>query len=252
MYKGFYNLTSGMLSQQRLLNTISNNMANASTPGFKRDIMATSTFRDVLVERTGNIDKSNPFSLNGEESMIRTVQELVTNHSQASIGQTGGVFDFGIEGPGFFTIAAEDAPLYTRNGAFTLDDEGYLYLDKAGRVMGADGPILVGTDAISVDPSGNIYNELGELLGQIAIADFEDYTTLTKFGEGLFTSTTQPSAQNPEMTTLAWKSLEQSNVSMMDEMVAMMTSQRALQSAAQVLRMHDSINGRAVSEIGKV
>ena len=78
MFKGFYMATSGMLTQSRVLNTISNNMANASTPGYKADVMTTTTFEDVLIHRTGNRDKSVYTPMN-TSSMIRTVDELVTN-----------------------------------------------------------------------------------------------------------------------------------------------------------------------------
>lgn len=73
MYQGFYNLTSGMLTQQRNLNTVSNNMVNIQTPGYKSDRMVSSTFQEEMLYRTGRTDKSRYTEL-GITSKIRTAQ----------------------------------------------------------------------------------------------------------------------------------------------------------------------------------
>lgn len=252
MYKGFYNLTSGILTQQRVLNTVSNNMSNASTAGFKRDVMASATFRDWLTYRIGNIDKSRPASLGGEQSMIRTVTENVTIYQQGSPDFTERVFDFALMGPGFFQIQTDDGLQYTRNGSFTLDDEGYLCLQDLGRVMGTNGPIRLATDKFTVDRLGNIYlDETGAAVGRLLVCDFEDYEAIDKDAEGMFV-TGQAPVINPAETQVIWQALEGSNVDIIDEMVNMMTAQRSLQSAAQMLQIYDQINNRAVNDIGRV
>ena len=73
MYQGFYNLTSGMLTQQRTLNTVSNNMVNVQTPGYKSDKMVSSTFEEEMLYRTGKRNKSRYTEL-GVTSKIRTAQ----------------------------------------------------------------------------------------------------------------------------------------------------------------------------------
>jgi flagellar basal-body rod protein FlgG len=252
MYKGFYNLTSGMLTQTRVLNTVSNNITNVATPGFKKDVMATTTFRDMVTARTGNSDKSNT-SVIGSQSMIRTVQELITIHSQGAIEATGRVFDFAIEGTGFFQIQTPTGVVYTRNGSFTLDDGGNLYLQGVGLVTGTNGaPIHIDSDRFTVNREGDIILQDGTVAGRIAIADWEEYDHLEKVGEGMFQTGTAPQFMNPAETRISWQTLERSNVDVIDEMVDMMTSQRALQSAAQLLKMYDQINAKAVTELGRV
>ncbi|MCL2539033.1 MAG: flagellar hook-basal body protein [Oscillospiraceae bacterium] len=252
MYRGFYNLTSGILTQQRVLNTISNNIANTTTPGYKRDITANSTFRDILISRTGNIDKSSPSSLGGSQSMIRTVTELVTIYTQGPLEMTGRVFDFAIEGPGFYQIQTPSGIQYTRNGSFTLDNDGYLYLQGVGQVMGEDGPILLDTDKFRVDRLGYItLDETGEDLGRILICDFEDYSVIHNYAEGMFIADEDPVFDPPE-ARLIWQALEGSNVDAVEEMVNMITAQRSLQSAAQLLQMYDQLLNRSVNDIGRV
>ena len=122
------------------------------------------------------------------------------------------------------------------------------------------------SDRISVDQSGNIYEvpvkglggeEEGTsseetepvLLGKIGVFNFNDYTQLVKGNNGTFKATEDGTAVNGG---IQWKSLERSNIDPIDQMTAMMTSQRASQSAAQVLKMYDQLMGKIVSDIGRI
>lgn len=266
MFHGFYNLTSGVLSQNRNLDVISNNMVNASTPGYKADKLTMSTFREEMIYRTGNKDKNNPVQL-AATSMIKTPMQTVTRYDQGAFEETGGVLDFALMQPGFFVVEGDGGPVYTRNGSFSVDDEGYLSLPGVGRVQGEGGaPIMLGTDQITVDSMGYIYGrnfgEGGEaqaaegeqqemaVLGQFRIVDFADYNQLTRLPNGCFTG---GGAANPANTGgILWKNLERSNVNAVEEMTSMISSQRAMQSATQMLKMYDQLIGRIVSDIGRM
>lgn len=248
MFKGYYTLTSSMLTQNRNLNVISNNLTNVSTPGFKADKAAIGSFQEELLSRVGNIDKKNPTRLNNI-SMINTIYETVTNYEQGAYEETGSLLDFAITDKGFFRIQTENGMVYTRNGSFIIDNEGYLSLPRVGRVMGKKGPIHLDSDKISVDNMGGIYTEGNQLIDRIDIVDFADYHQLTKAGEGIFTSNAAANSVQPE---ILWKTLEMSNVNHIEEFTAMMSSQRALQSAGQILKMYDQIAGKASTEIGRV
>ena len=267
MFQGFYNLASGMLYQNRNLNTISNNMVNASTPGFKSDRMTSTTFKEEMLYRSGNVNKSNPVQV-GTASMMRTVSGVKTSFNQGNVEETGGNLDFALTKPGFFMIQGTDGNrLYTRNGSFDVDQDGYLCLSSLGRVLGEDGnPIEMTSNHITVDQSGNIYevplkglktdegnsgDEEKEptLLGKIGVVNFTDNTQLVKGDNGTFTSQAEAKAVDGG---LMWKSVERSNIDPIEQMTAMMTSQRATQSAAQVLKMYDQLMGKIVSDIGRV
>jgi flagellar basal-body rod protein FlgG len=238
-----------MLTQSRVLNTISNNMANASTPGYKGDTLATTTFGDILINRTGNKDKSVYTPLNNS-SMIKTADELVTNYKEGALEFTDRKLDFAINGNGFFQIqTANGENKYTRNGSLNIDGDGYLCLQHIGRVMGENGPIQLGTDKINVSEEGNItHSETGESLGKIRLVNFTDYTQVQKVDEGMF-ETTNPLNTVAMEGRLKQGALERSNVQAMDEMMAMMASQRAFQSAGQIAKEYDQLMGKAV-ELG--
>lgn len=267
MFQGFYNLASGMLYQNRNLNTISNNMVNVSTPGYKSDRMVSTTFKDEMRYRSGNLNRGNATQI-GSMSMIRAVGITSTSHNQGNVEETGGNLDFALTKPGFFAVQdTAGNRIYTRNGSFQIDQDGYLSLSSLGRVLGEDGnPIEMTSDHISVDKSGNIYEVplkgLGgeeendsdseqepQLIGKLGVFDFADYNQLVKGNNGTFTSAADADAVDGG---IQWKSIERSNINPIDEMTGMMSSQRASQSAAQVLKMYDQLMGKIVSDIGRV
>lgn len=244
MFKGFYNLASGVLTQTRNLNVIGNNMANISTPGFRQDTFTQTTFQDEMIYRIGNTDKSNPTQI-GRMNCIVTGDGNVTNYTQGGITPTASSLDFALQGSGFFAVQSGNGVTYTRNGSFILDNEGYLDLDGVGRVLGTNGPIYLGTDKISCDSLGNITSEeTGQYFGRIRVVDFQDYDTqLEKTTGDMFVATAAPQDVN---TSIMQEFVEDSNVDIIQEYTQMMASERALQSAAQVLKMYDQLAAKIV------
>lgn len=253
MYQGFYNLTSGMLTQSRNLNVISNNMVNLETAGYKKDTMVSSTFGEEMLYRIGR-HNNNKWTEMGETSKISTADRVYVSYEQGTLHTTDGIYDFGIQGTGFFSIQTNEGIRYTRNGSFAVDEQGYLTLSGVGRVMGTNNqPIRIDNENFEVDSAGTIYlNQApgARIMGSIKLVDFADYNQLHKEDNGLFS--TNQAEITPQGTTIAWKSLERSNVNLIDEMTAMMSSQRALQSAAQVLKMYDQVMGKSSAEIGRL
>lgn len=249
MLKGFYNLTSGMLTQQRNLKVIANNMVNSSTAGYKSDLYTSSTFDEVMFARAGN--KYKNYQDIGEISYIRASDQMYIDYTQGFVEPTGINLDFGIEGDGFFGIRTEEGEtVYTRMGSFSLDGDGYLRLQGQGLVLGYDGqPIQLGTDKIHADKGGVIYDSAGRQIARLAVYNFEDTAQLEHNREGMFVGAQGRLMENP---LVHWRYLERSNVSMIDEMTAMLTSQRALQSAAQVSRMYDDVMTKASTDLGRL
>ena len=180
MFKGFYNLTSGMLTQGKNLDVIANNMSNAATAGFKTDRFTFSTFEEVMWNRVGNMDKK--YTELGNQSWITAPSKLYTDYEQGSIEETGQPLDFAIEGDGFFALENRDGErVYTRNGNFSLDNEGYLWLSGYGRVLDRNGEtIRLVTDHITGDSTGNLFTENDAYLGTIGVFRFEDNGELEK------------------------------------------------------------------------
>ena len=250
MMKGFYNLTSGMASQQNRLNVVANNMTNISTAGYKAEHYTDRTFDEVMVSRIGNIDKSHSQTMETYQSHILAPDHLYTDFIQGSLEETNLPLDFAIQGEGFFAIQTVDGVAYTRAGSFTLDNEGYLCLSELGRVLDREGnPIQLPTDKLDVDAQGNLSTQGGEYLATLGVFMFPDNGELERTPYGLFTG---EGAQLNDQVVIHHKWVERSNVNMIKEMVNMMTTQRALQSAAQLSKIYDQVINRAVNDIGRL
>ncbi len=248
MFKGFYNLTSGMLTQGKNLNVIANNMTNIATSGFKTDRFTAQTFDEVMWSRVGN--KNKQYEDLGNQSYITVPSQLYTDYTQGSFDETGMPLDFAIEGDGFFAVETAEGRAYTRNGSFTLDDEGYLFLPGQGRVLDDQGePILLITDKIVADDRGGLYMENGGLLGRIGVYAFEDNEQLTKDDRGMFASQQEPQAA---AVRVYHKMTERSNVDLVQQMTAMIAGQRAYQSAAQVTKIYDQVISKAANDAGRL
>ena len=252
MYKGFYQLTSAMLSQGRRLDVIANNMSNISTAGYKADRYTDSTaFREVMISRIGNKDKRNAEEL-GRESYILAPDQLYTDYTQGSLEETELPLDFAIEGEGFFAISREGGEIgYTRAGSFSLDDDGYLCLPGQGRVLDQNRQFIqLPTDNIYVDSTGAIFTEQNRNpLAALGVFAFADTAALERNDRGLFTGG-QPQAGENYVIHHRW--VERSNSNMVQEMVSMMTAQRALQSASQMSKIYDQVMTRDATEVGRL
>uniref|UniRef100_I5ARU6 Flagellar hook-basal body protein n=1 Tax=Eubacterium cellulosolvens (strain ATCC 43171 / JCM 9499 / 6) TaxID=633697 RepID=I5ARU6_EUBC6 len=253
MYQGFYELTSGLITQQRKLNTISNNMANVETAGYKRDTMTVSTFQEEMLIRTGQTAKKNPTDL-AVTTPIAAADQTYTDFTQGSFDQTDGKYDFAISGDGFFTIQTPNGIQYTRNGAFSVNAQGILCLDNIGTVVGANGgTIRITNENFVVDDYGRIMSAAGDgtVYGQLRITGFEDTGTLHKEDNGMFSA--PGGGQDLTGRTRVFNGyLEASNADMIGQMTEMMSSQRALQSAAQMLKMYDQVLSKASSDVGRL
>lgn len=250
MMRGFYNLTSGMLSQGKRLDVVANNMTNISTAGYKAEQYTDRTFDEVMVTRIGNKIKSPYQTMETYQAHILAPDHLYTDFVQGSFEETTMPLDFAIQGEGFFAIQTEGETFYTRAGSFTLDNEGYLCLSELGRVLGRDGqPIQLPTDKLDPDKQGNLYTEGGEYVGTLGVFTFEDNGALERDPRGLFIG---EGAQVNEDVVIHHKWLERSNVELIREMTKMMTTQRALQSAAQMSKIYDQVITRAVNDIGRI
>ena len=100
MYQGFYNSGVRHADPSRNLNTISNNMVNIQTPGYKNETMVSSTFKEEMLYRTGkyNKEKSNPAGFCFKN---KTAKQVYTNYEQGGMEQTDGIYDFALNGNGF-------------------------------------------------------------------------------------------------------------------------------------------------------
>ncbi len=252
MLKGFYTAASGIFMQQRTLNTISNNITNASTPGARSARLVSTTFEQEMTKR---LDSNGSEVIGLGEAPIRIVDTVYTEFDAGFLEETGRPFDFALAGEGFFSIAQGEQVGYTRNGNFDIDEEGYLELRGVGRVLGENGEIYLGTSDFTVLDDGTIYDSLGTEIDKLRIrvpADFDDFQQMTN---GLYLNNNAEGEVdniNGAPFVVYQGHYERSNIDMNREYTLLMEAQRNFQSCSAALQMIDTINQKTVSQIGSL
>jgi flagellar basal-body rod protein FlgF len=227
MERGLYIAASGMLSEMQRQDLIANDLANASTPGYKADRTAQHSFAELLLanRQTG----AAIGSLGTGVAIARQVTDLAPQAAR----ETGEPLDFAISGEGFFGVQTADGMRFTRNGRFMADGAGRLTDQLGNPVVGRGGaPVTVGADG-TVDAA------------QLGLFDVQD---VRKAGDGLFTGT----AAGPATGTARSGALEGSGVDAARTMVDMIASLRAFEAGQRVITTIDSTLQKAANEVGRV
>jgi flagellar basal-body rod protein FlgF len=236
-------LVSAMQAQWVRHEILSNNLANISTPGFKRDDLA--LIPDSVAAATA--PTTNVLPLPSGAGMIQW-----TDYSQGSIQVTGRSLDAAINGPGFFVVETGSGPRYTRAGNFNVGPNRILTGPMGAPVMGQRGQITVSTGRVSFGPAGEVLDD-GRIVDTLVVVDFPKPYPLTKDGQALY-SRTDPTiepdrAKGYEITGGA---LESSNMASVPLMVSMIDVLRTYEAAQRALQAMDEANQKATQDIGKV
>ncbi len=226
-------LKGTMIAQLRKNDIVANNLANINITGYKKDVV----FLEVLK------DETNP------------KVNIQTDFSQGSLKQTDNPLDLAISGPGFFTIETDQGEAYTRDGHFTVDEQGVLRTSGGNAVLGQGGWINLFTDEtkageVNVTRLGDIYVN-DTLIDTLRITDFEDYSGLRKIGENLFRVSPDVGFRSVEEPNVLQGNLEESNVSAVQEMVNLIEIQRQFESSQRIVKTIDRALGRAVNQVSR-
>lgn len=264
MVKGLYTAYTGMVNEQRRLDILSNNLANADTNGYKKEGTTSQTFADELAIKIKDTSDYGLAKKLGTMSMGVHIGETYTDYGQGSFRVTDNNTDFALNGDGFFAVAYTDkegnaSVKYTRDGAFIVNTQGYLVTKDGDFVLSmndarsgnVNGRIQVDpTKEIMVDELGNIYQD-DELVGDIGVVDFEDYNYLAKFGENFYDLVEGGNLIESE-ATVEQGTIEASNVNVVAEMVDMITISRAYQAGQKIINAVDATLDKAVNQVGQV
>ncbi len=246
MSNGFYTAAQAMLIQQRRLNTISNNIANVKTNGYKKEETVISSFQESLMYRLENNQKT----LVGSESKLQGIDEINFKFDIANLEDTNRSLDIALASEGFFTVRQNNTIFYTRDGSFDIDSEGYLITSNGARVQGTSGDIRVMDDSFIVNETGLVMNSKGQILNMLLIQSPNEQSKLVKMNNGYFTETSGNMNQTVPWTIQSM--LESSNIDVTEEMTQLIQVQRNFQTVSNALKAIDQLNARAFSEIGKV
>ena len=262
MNPGLRASASGMRAQQTRIDTIANNLANVNTTAFKR---SRSNFEDMLYETLQGAqlvhyegtDTLAPVQI-GRGVRLADIQRI---HTQGAFERTDNPFDFALEGEGFFQVQLPNGSLaYTRDGTFGRAADTGALVTHAGYLLSPEITIPADATQIGVSPTGQVSAILGSTgeqvdLGQIELARFTNPTGLLSLGGNNYTAT---SASGEAMTGLPGEdgfgqvvqgSLEASNVEIVQEMVDMITAQRAYEVNSKAIKTAEEMIQTVTNEL---
>jgi flagellar basal-body rod protein FlgG len=286
MWRGIFTAATGMITEAQRTDVISNNLANAATTGYKKDIAIHREFENMLIKRmydqdnnkssgvqfgglldtadSSDVTKFKGFKVNqndaptiGELGLGDYIAEIAVDYSQGAFESTGNTFDLAIAGEGFFTIQTPEGVRYTRNGAFfrnqngvIQDIRGYNLLDKQGKPITI--PADVSDSRIIVSADGSIStDEQGRTLAQIQLVQFDNRLAVQKQGDNLFYAVNNA---QPEQATgeVMQGMLEKSNVEIVREMVELIHNHRLYEANSKAVTTQDSMLDNSVNQIGRL
>ncbi|PIE70198.1 MAG: flagellar basal-body rod protein FlgG [Deltaproteobacteria bacterium] len=255
MIRGLWTAATGMNAQQMTIDVVANNLANTNTSGFKK---SRANFQDLMYQTFQIAGATSPSGGQvptgiqvGMGVRPSSVQKLF---SQGDFSQTGNDLDMAIQGRGFFRVLHGAEELYTRSGNFTLDSEGFITTASGDRLQ-PEISVPNDTTLVSVQSDGTLtaYGDGDTILStaQITIANFVNPAGLYAVGDNLLRPTEGSGAAvigtpgENGLGTLANQTLEMSNVSVVEEMVAMIVGQRAYEANSKSIQTGDTMLGIA-------
>jgi len=251
MLRSLYIAGTGMLVQRKKMDVLTNNIANVETTGYKKDLLLSRSFKDILLERTNDPSVLNISSSVGSLNNGIHIDEVVVDFTQGSMEETGRLTDLAIDGAGFFAVSTPNGERYTKDGSFGINSQGFLVNNDGYYVQGTGGAINVGMGGFAVDSAGNVTVD-GNPVGKLKIVSFTDTGGLRKEGNNLYANYTNQSMQQDSLSSVRQGSLESSNVDITRQMVDMMEISRTYELNQRMVKMIDESLAKTVNEVGKV
>jgi flagellar basal-body rod protein FlgF len=232
------------LSQQmavsQSMDTIANNLANMSTPGFKRDVSLFQQYLEPVRQSEGE-KGANTLSLAWNAG---TTRDLSAGH----IEPTSAPYDLAINGNGYFVIQTANGPRYTRDGHFTLDAQGRMVTENGDPLQGEGGDVTIAAQDgnVTIAKDGTVTGLNGPL-GKVQVVQFADESQLVKEGANLYSTTQAPQPATSVM--LQQGAIESANVEPVVEMSHMIEIMRAYQTMTSLMQSHEDLKRSAVDKL---
>jgi flagellar basal-body rod protein FlgG len=247
--------------QQAKVESISNNLSNASTPGYKKEYAQFKSFPEMLlIQQGGPRLKSGPWVAGeprriGAMGMGAQVAGVATDFAEGPVQETGNSTDVMINGPGFFAVnapaqGAAERVCYTRNGSFRVDREGCLTESGGYRVLGDAGAIRVGGSEFTVASDGTI-EAGGVQVDRLRLVEFDDAGALRKEAGGIFVDA-QGAGRQANASTVRQGFLERANVNVVAEMVDLISMMRTYEAGQRLIQAQDELLAKAVNQVGSL
>ncbi|HXH73721.1 MAG TPA: flagellar hook-basal body protein [Bacteriovoracaceae bacterium] len=271
---------SGQVAQQRKVETIANNVANANTVGFKKDQLVFKEHLTALTKGVDDIDiprgefsPADFYHSQGAENAMVGVDGSFTIYEQGQLQPTHNPLDVALKGDGFIEVLTPTGVRFTRKGNFSLNKDSELVTDQGFKVLSAlnmpdeklrdpasagnvpkpeDRVLKIPTNSpITFSVEGDIFSKDG-VIGKLSIVEFQDKHALRKEGNSLWITPDENNiVRNDVKTTVNQGFLEGSNVNAIEEMSELIKAHRHFESIQKAINAYDSISGKAANEIGK-
>jgi len=225
LISGIYELIDGALVHQLRVETISNNLANQNTTGFRKDIIS---FNEALT--------------------MNYISE--TDFSPGPVRYTGNKLDVALEGQGFFKVQTPEGIRFTRDGAFTLNAQGVLVTRNGDAVLGQNGPIQINGSRLTIENNGQVLVD-DQPVDKLMVVDFEQPELLQKIGSSYYIHRAQESGTlAADKVNLKQNYLESSNVNPTEEMIKMLEAFRSFEASQKGIQTIDELTSRIINDQG--
>ena len=232
---------SALQQDANRLDRIALNLANASTPGYRREVAGAGAMGSAAQGFRAQVDAGMAAS---------TPPPTVADTRPGTLRATGQSLQLALTGPEFFEVATESGPAYTRNGEFRVDTRGRLVTMSGKPVMGRGGEIVLTTPNPAIDSAG-VVREAGNIVGQLKLATFTDPKALRRLGDGLWAPGEGMTPAPDTVQTVRQGYLENSNVSSLVEMTQLIQTMRHAESVQRMTQSYDEMIGQAIRKLGE-
>ncbi len=265
---------SGQIAQQRKVETIANNIANANTAGFKKDRLAFKEHLTALTKGADIVDLPRKewspddfYRSQGAENAFVKVDGSYTDFEQGPLSPSHNPLDLALFGKGFFEVLTPTGVRFTRKGNFSISKDGELVTEQGYKLLGkvaeqtdeTETPIeqtiqqriikIPDTSKVTISKEGEIYNKSGKL-ADISVVEFKDLHALRKQGHSLFINNAQDNLQRAEVrTTVNQGFVEGSNVNAIKEMSELINAHRHFENIQKAISTYDQISGKIANDI---
>jgi len=253
----------GMQQDAARLERISMNMANATTPGYKREL-AIALAQGVGAGvgsggvRTFGAAMANARAMSREPAPTASPGGVLVRSDlrTGTLKATGQSLDVALSTPGFFEVSGDAGPTYTRNGSWHLDERGRLVTAQGHPVMGLAGEIVLDHPNPVIDSTGQVFERKNDGSGdptpiaKLKVVNFDNEQQLRRAGDGLWVAAQEPNPVADAQVQLHQGFVENSNVNSMHEMVELMQTMRHFESMQRVALGYDDMVGGAVRKLG--
>lgn len=276
MQNGFYSATGGMVTQFNRLDVISNNLANTNTNAFKRDDVVVGDFLRLYQEAKHELPLENHTReaskfLNRTLNRVPIVVEEYTDMSIGGFSKTENPLDLALSNKNaFFAIQTPNGIRYTRDGSFSLNDDGILVTKQGFPVLSSEGidesgfiSVNISSNNVEISKDGSIYvRELDnanignpEPIGTIAVVNFVNPKYLQKVGNNLYELPQDRINERQNINNsnvLISGFIEKSNINPVNEMTALISTNRLVDMYSKVMKTHqDDLNNEAITKLAQ-